>query len=154
MAITGVAVALAIFVGLVVLFLARWMCIRRTSTRLQPEASVLLEWDDTGACVRYPEGRVVTVRWDSLSSVRICTTDEGPWRPDVFWLLTDVDGVVLIAPQGATGEDGFLQELERRLSGFDDREVIKAMGSTDNAVFTLWEPASGEPGSATLSAAQ
>jgi hypothetical protein len=139
MAITGGTVALAMCVGLVVLFLARGACIRRTSAGLQPEAGVLLEWDDTRVCVRYPEGRVVTVRWDSLSSVRIRTTDEGPWRPDVFWLLTDLDGVVLISPQGATGEDGFLQELERRLRGFDDREVIKAMGSTDNAVFTMWE---------------
>jgi hypothetical protein len=123
---------------------------RRKDARLQPEASVVLDWDDVRVRVRYPEGKVATVRWDDLTSVHLHTTDEGPWRPDVFWVLKDVDGVELIAPQGATGEDGFLAVLERRLAGFDDRAVIEAMGSTDNAVFTLWERGAREQGGATL----
>lgn len=144
MAMAGMGAVSAICVALVVFYMVRGARGRLTGGRLWPEASVLLDWDDERIRVRYPEGTAVEVRWERLASVRIRTTDEGPWRPDVFWLLQDLDGVVLISPQGATGEDGLLAVLEERLQGFDDREVIRAMGSTNHAVFTLWERAATE----------
>ena len=37
-----------------------------------------------------------------------------------------------------------LKEMERRFPGFRDDEVIRAMGTTSNAIFVVWERASSE----------
>jgi hypothetical protein len=82
-------------------------------------------------------GRIERVRWDRLCEVGIITTDEGPYLDDVFWMLAADDGTGCAVPSSATGCDALLARLQA-LPGFDNRAVIDAMCSTDNASFVCW----------------
>ena len=77
------------------------------------------------------------VRKTDLSGVIIETNDTGPWGADVWWLLFGRDDQVACAfPQGATGESDIIDFLIA-LPSFDHGQMIKAMGSTNNAVFPV-----------------
>ena len=99
----------------------------------QPEESVVIAVDGDAFTISYPDGRVERGRLDQVTGVAIETNDSGPWGSDVWWHL-EVDGRLVSYAQGATGE-GELLPLLQRLPGFDNEAVIRAMGSTDNAVF-------------------
>ncbi len=112
----------------------------RDNEVLKPEASVIVTYDSKGIhCVK-PNSKDESITWEKLDAVLIETTDEGPMLPDVFWLLLSRDmSSGCIVPQGATGEKALLEEMQRRLSGFDNEMLIAAMLSTDNQRFLLWE---------------
>lgn len=81
----------------------------------------------------------VTIPWDRLSQVSIITTDLGPFQEDVFFAFKlSKDEEEYIVPQGAKGTDILLSRLSK-LDGYDDRKVIQAMGSTEDARFVCWE---------------
>jgi hypothetical protein len=86
-----------------------------------------------------PDGKVERVRWDDLQKVEIVTTDEGPFVPDVFWVLHGTDTGCVI-PQGATGEGPFLDRMHA-LPGFDNGAMIQAMTSVENRRFLCWRRA-------------
>ncbi|MEO1292312.1 MAG: hypothetical protein AAFV62_05695 [Pseudomonadota bacterium] len=79
-----------------------------------------------------------TVDLDALEAVEIRTTPLGPFVEDLYWVLTPQDGATLLIPHGAVGAEAILPALER-LSGLDYERVVDAMGSTDQAVFTIWQ---------------
>jgi hypothetical protein len=109
------------------------------SRRLLPEAQFVVSVTDRGIECIDPQGRRQEIDWAELTSVRIRTTDTGPWCCDVFWGLHGRDGkVACVVPGGATGEQEMLAAFER-LPGFDHGQVIKAMGSTKCALFTCWQ---------------
>ena len=65
------------------------------------------------------------------------TTDEGPFLPDMFWVLSDSQGGCMV-PSGATGE----QELRDRLfalPGFRSEVFIHAVSLTSNNLLVCWE---------------
>lgn len=102
-----------------------------------PEGQFSVSWDaDHLACVS-PSGERSSVRWLDLRSVRIRTTDTGPFMPDVFWILEDATSQCVI-PQGAAGESALLERLQQ-LPGFNSSAVIAAASSVDNAEFTCWQ---------------
>lgn len=83
------------------------------------------------------------VAWNNVNEVRIVTTDEGPYREDVFFLLMEGENKGCVVPHEAAVRTDLLQELQRRFAGLDDATVIKAMGSTSNNTFVIWKrPAS------------
>ena len=84
-----------------------------------------------------PDGAVERVGWADLETVEIVTTSDGPFAPDVFWVLYGRDGGCAV-PQGATG-DGMLLERLQALPGFDNDAVIEAMSSTSNRRFLCWQ---------------
>jgi len=70
----------------------------------------------------------------------IRTTDGGPWQSDVFWTYyAGADEPALVYPGGATGDSALVPAMHARLSGFNSEEVIEAMGSMSNALFTVWD---------------
>lgn len=84
------------------------------------------------------KGDVRSIAKDDISSVIIETNDSGPWCDDVWWILFGLDNALAGAfPQGIDGEKDVVNYL-MTLPGFDEAEMIKAMGSTANAVFILW----------------
>lgn len=104
-----------------------------------PESLIRVEFDDAKISVTYPEG-TRSVAWNSLTKVAIRTTGDGPAEPDLFWGFhagTETPSVVF--PGGATGEQELLKALQTRLPGFSNEQVLKAMGSTSDAVFVVWE---------------
>ena len=74
-----------------------------------------------------------------LAAVVIETNDSGLWGDDVIWhLLGRAEGSCLSIPQTAEGFSPLLERLQR-LPGFDNKEVIAAMGSTALNAFLCWE---------------
>jgi len=78
------------------------------------------------------------VAWADLAWVRIYTTSAGPAAEDVFFALGAGNGKGCLVTQGMAVEAHLLQALQERLPGFDNEAVVTAMGSTTEAVFTVW----------------
>ncbi|MCI4661072.1 MAG: hypothetical protein MRY63_04525 [Neomegalonema sp.] len=81
------------------------------------------------------EGGIVSL--ESLTAVDIHTNALGPFAEDLFWILEDESGKILRIPQGAAGSDALLPSLEA-LPGLNHAAILDAMGSTKDAVFTIW----------------
>jgi hypothetical protein len=137
-------IVVAIVVGIA--FVLRWRLRKGHRPVLMSEARCAVRFDDRIIAVRYPAGETRAIAWDELTLVGIKTTDEGPFVADVFWGLHGPDGKPqVVYPQGATGEEGLLAEMQRRLVDFDNRQLIEAMGSTRNAFFVIWQSGVGRP---------
>jgi hypothetical protein len=106
-----------------------------------PELNVESKWivtvsDEQISCER-PNGKVESLDWADLKIVAVETTDKGPFAADVFWYLAgETSGCIV--PLGATGEPGLVERLQT-LPGFDNETLIKAMTSTSNQRFILWQ---------------
>lgn len=77
------------------------------------------------------------VRWDKLKKVSIVTNDKGPFTADVFLVFFSDIGACCV-PQGHGAYEG----LYKKVSDFDDVNfvnVIKAMSSSSNSEFVIWE---------------
>ena len=72
-----------------------------------------------------------------IENITIFTNDEGPVGIDFWWRLSG-NGKLVFIPGGATGEREMLHRLQK-LSNFNNEELIKATGSTDNAEFLIWK---------------
>src|SRR5688572_29049694 len=86
------------------------------------------------------DGRIEEVAWKDLVEVQIVTTDEGPFVDDVFFLLVGSNDAGVCVPQGAPGSEPLLERLQA-LPDFDNGEVIRAMGCSENARFVCWKRA-------------
>lgn len=109
---------------------------------LLPESRYVVELSDIGIRCTHPNGSVESVDWADLQMVEILTTSDGPFAPDVFWLLHGSRSGCLI-PQGATGELGLFDWLQK-LPGFRNEAVIEAMPSTEDRRFLCWEREGGK----------
>jgi hypothetical protein len=107
------------------------------SSKLIPESLYIVQISDTDVSCASPNGRIEKVDWDDLQSVEISTTDEGPFLPDVFWLLSGSNTSCVI-PGAATGEMELLHRLQK-LPGFRNNAGINAMASVKNARFLCWQ---------------
>jgi hypothetical protein len=83
--------------------------------------------------------KVEVVSWGALSKVEIVTNALGPDAEDMFFLLHDTDNKGVLVPGALALKHGLLEELQRRLPGFDNRAVVEASGSTTNARFLVWQ---------------
>lgn len=105
-----------------------------------PEASWVVDVADDRISATDPAGDTQAVDLTELGGVMIETNDSGPFGADVWWLLFGPDDRLACAfPQGASGEKDAM-DLLLGLPGFDHEAMIMAMGSTANAVFTVWRP--------------
>ena len=105
---------------------------RRVRRRLRH----VIEVNDTGVFRNLGDTQE-SLTWTSLRSVTILTTDEGPFVEDVWWLLEGESGGVAV-PGGAPEVTAIMQHLEQ-MPGYNPDAVIAAMGSIENARFTVWE---------------
>lgn len=127
--------ALSIFYGYQ--FLRSWNA-GQTSTRTTG-SPVTVAFTDATISANYGNGETRSIDWNSITKVGITTSDEGPFVEDVFWGLHAGEEIKVAYPQGANGEQALLRAMQERLVGFDNGQVIEAMGSTSNAHFTVWE---------------
>ncbi len=102
-----------------------------------PEAGWEVAVSDEGVACTRPDGSVVSIAWADLKRFTVMTTDEGPFRPDVFWVLSG-DGSGCFVPQGAKGGAALLERLQA-LPGFDNEAFVEAMASTSLRKFVCWE---------------
>jgi hypothetical protein len=78
------------------------------------------------------------VAWDDLVWVRIYTTSAGPSVEDVYFAFGGADGKGCLVAQELAVQANLLAVLQERLPGLDNQQVIRAMGSTDDAYYTIW----------------
>jgi hypothetical protein len=105
--------------------------------KLKPESDYVVEVSDTGATCLRPDGKTESVKWDDLQRVEILTTDEGPFLPDVFWVLYGSTGGCVV-PWGATGERELIERLQA-LAGFHNDAIVNAACLTTNNRLLCWE---------------
>jgi hypothetical protein len=75
------------------------------------------------------------VRWEALAEVALLTTSRGPFKEDVFFVLTYDDGSNGAVPLGEAAE--LLPRLQR-LPGFDNETFISAMGVSEEGISSVW----------------
>lgn len=110
--------------------------------RLRKPELETIQIDDSG--VLRVDGEIKEeISWDSLEEIRIITTDQGPYREDVFFALLNSAGTGCLVPHDAAVRTNLLGELQARFPGLDDNMVIKAMGSTSNNTFLIWKRVHG-----------
>lgn len=74
-----------------------------------------------------------------LTEVALMTTSDGPFEPDVFFVLQYDDGSNRSVPMGAEdGSDERLLDELQRLPGFDNETFIQAMGICEEGISVLW----------------
>ena len=106
-----------------------------------PENDFVIMLTDESITVIRP-GRVKEmIRWDDVRSISVITTDEGPFLPDVWFVLQGNDGQCQF-PQGAPKADEAYERISL-FDGFDFETFIKSMSSTENARFLLWQQQPG-----------
>ncbi|MDK4808094.1 MAG: hypothetical protein OC190_16320 [Novosphingobium aromaticivorans] len=106
---------------------------------LYPECLWKVSANETGFRATDQTGKTVFAPRADLTTVAIVTNDSGPWGADVWWHLYGAEGQLACGfTQGATGEKSVLDAL-LALPGFNENEMIKAMGCTSNATFIVWQ---------------
>ncbi|MBD3188919.1 hypothetical protein GF325_18980 [Candidatus Bathyarchaeota archaeon] len=83
------------------------------------------------------DGEIVEVRYDDITSIRIETTNQGPFLPDCFWIV-ETERVTITLENDDPSFTMLLPKLQD-LPGFNNKAVILAMGSVDHAGFLVWE---------------
>lgn len=106
---------------------------------LMPASRFVVRLSDWEVICERPDGKVERVSWADLQKVEVVTTSDGPFAPDVFWVLHGTDGGCAV-PQGATGDSQLLERLQA-LPGFDHGTFIEAMSSTSDKRFLCWQRA-------------
>ena len=89
-------------------------------------------------------GEEVSIYWEEVAKLRILTTPDGPFAPDLFWVFDTCEGTGMKIPSEADG----MSELSDRLmnlSGFRSEEMIVAMSSTEYASFEIWKRTPASP---------
>lgn len=121
---------------LVILAGLAWVGLSTRTTRSPPRFQIIV--DDTAIAVIDNLEQHSDIEWHRLERVDIRTTDHGAMSADLFWGLHTRDKNVVVFPGGAIGETEFIAALQARLAGFDNDELMRAMGSTSHALFTVW----------------
>jgi hypothetical protein len=123
-----------------------WACLHARYSRrcaleprppLMPESRFVVRLSDREVICERPNGKVERVGWADLQKVEVVTTGDGPFSPNVFWVLHGTDGGCAV-PQGATGDSQLLERLQA-LPDFDNGAFIQAMSSTSDRRFLCWQ---------------
>jgi hypothetical protein len=120
---------------------------RRAQIERERKEAGALTIDDWGVTRVAGELREA-VAWADLVWVRVYTTGAGPAVEDVFFALGGADGKGCLVAHDLAVRSNLLAVLQERLPGFDNDQVLRAMGSTSDAYFTVWtrrDPDRGPP---------
>jgi hypothetical protein len=98
--------------------------------------NIIVSVDDVEIRCQRPNGKTEIVSWAELQAVIIETNSEGPFAPDLYWILVGKNRGCVI-PAGAEGENQLLERLQKIL-GFDNEAVIAAMSCVEDQRFLCW----------------
>jgi hypothetical protein len=114
--------------------------------RLKPVPRERVDFDAVGITRTMINGEKETITWQALETIIILTTDAGPFVEDMFWVFegkTDDKAEAKEKSKGyfvENGAEGFKALLShiQTFEGFDNMQVIEAVGSTKLAYFLVW----------------
>ncbi len=111
--------------------------LRRKFLNRSPLARWAVSFRDGDIFTSDGEGSQRTLPIHDLRRVVVATDDSGPWGADVVFLLySSSPDPVCLFPLEASGRDDFVTWLTAQ-PGYRDRELAKAMGSTNVARFEV-----------------
>jgi len=106
--------------------------------KLQPEDFYITEITDKTIKVLHPKRETEEIDWDEIEEIEIITTDEGPFLPDVWLVLTGKNNKGCSIPQGSAGWTK-VYDIVSKYEGFNFEKVIESASSTENKVFDIWK---------------
>lgn len=116
---------------------------RKQEARKQVEDFYKITLTDGFVKVEHPKRKTEQINWNDIDKIAIITTDEGPFLPDVWLILTGKDSGCSM-PQGAPGYDEVF-DIISNYEGFNFEEYLKSVSCTDNAGFEVWTRKSQNP---------
>lgn len=109
---------------------------KNTDKKKNPEDYFKVTITDKEVTVEHPKRKTEQVKWADIDCIKIITTSQGPFQPDVWLALLGRESGCLI-PQGAKGHEE-VYNIVSKYDRFDFENVIKAMSSGDNQEFLVW----------------
>lgn len=106
--------------------------------QLSTEEAFQVEMEGQIVVLRRPDGETESFSWAEIDRIDILTIAEGPFAPDVFWVFHSHGNVIAEIPSEASGTKALLDSASA-LPEFDTAAFTSAMGSTDDAVFNVWQ---------------
>ena len=110
---------------------------KKNENKKQIEDDYQVELTEKSVIVTHPSRPTEQIDWNDIEEIRIVTTDEGPFRPDV-WLLLMGNEKGCSIPQGSKGWDK-VYDVVSKYEKFNFKNVIKSASCTDNQIFELWK---------------
>lgn len=77
--------------------------------------------------------------WDELTQVEAISHEAGPQKKDVLFLLYAAGGDGVAVPGPLAQQHDLAGQMRRRLPGFRDGELARAMVAGERQTFVLWE---------------
>lgn len=111
--------------------------IEAASERRRGQAQGTVTVDDWGV-TRVAGALREAIAWADIAWVRIYTNSAGPGADDLFFALGGADGKGCLVSNSLATSSHLLEALQQRLPGLDNMAVAMAMGSTTEAMYTLW----------------
>jgi len=108
-----------------------------TPVSSNPEDAYIVTITDEYVKVEHPRRKTESIQWKNIEEIWLVNTDDGPFLPDVFLLLTGNNEGCII-PQGTKGCDE-VYDIVSKYDNFSFENVIASMTCTDNQRFVLWK---------------
>lgn len=135
----------ACVLGLVVVFIT----IRRRTKRVWETTPgrpyTVIATDDEIIC-EHPKRSRESIRWDDVTEIRLVTTSEGPFHPDM-WFVFIGDQHGCSVPSEAKGFEQLWDVFKNRFPGMEHEAIISA--GTSDGQKTLWKKGSNQMSHAT-----
>lgn len=110
---------------------------KKAKKTVQHEDLFDVEVTDVYIKVSHPNRPAEQIKWEDIEEIKIATTDEGPFLPDV-WLLLIGKGHGCSIPQGSKGWD-IVYDIVSKYDGFHFENAIRAATCTETQWFDLWK---------------
>ena len=130
-------------VVMIVLVVAFWATRKRTRNIYETTPGgpyTVIITDEEIAC-EHPKRTREHIRWDAITEVRLVTTTDGPWQPDMWYLFMGDSGGCSV-PSEAKDFEKLWPEFKKRFAGLDYEAMITA--GTSDAQKTLWKRGSNQ----------
>ncbi|PID46185.1 MAG: hypothetical protein CSB47_05615 [Proteobacteria bacterium] len=102
----------------------------------------VLELTESGACFGYPSEPKEEIVWSSVTKIEILTSDEGPWSEDLWWVIFQEGREAPVSiPKCTKNITLIFKVLETEFSDASMGSILRAMGTTSNTRFLVWQKA-------------
>lgn len=125
--------------GIVVFGFVHWVLHLKIFNRPSEKNTPVLNIDNSELEISYPDGESDRVGISDVNKIEILTTNEGPWSEDLWWVFhAKTRDEPFCVPQMALGNEKIFDLLKSSFDQANMDAVRKAMGSTSNAKFEVW----------------
>jgi hypothetical protein len=103
---------------------------------LKPERQYSVDVTDDQIRFTAPDGSITWIERNALEKVGGLTTADGPWEPDMFWILSSAS-TLCVVPWGASNEAGLLGVLQS-LPDFRNDLIVESPMLSEGGRLTCW----------------